>query len=374
MVAKIAIICNSLNPIGGSEKLVEALTKVVKEQLGCELDLYAIEKPHYVRKSCFNNINIKYFPLVGMLDRKYIPGKTMFLSALEFYVNLRSGYNLVINVAGMQSPLSVGDLVYIHYPLYYSWLSQDQIIMRTYAYGIKAFWETISNIFAQENKTPRIFVANSSYTLSAVKRFLNLEKLEKRVEFDVVYPPVDARNISKNICWKENRRNTVVTLSRISAEKKLTIIPQIAKTLKEIQFIIIGRLRDYGYFREVKKKIEECSAQNVKLLVNLDEKSKLQILRTSKVYLHTMPYEHFGISIVEGMASGLVPVVHDSGGPREIVPEKYRYRDIQEAVERIESSISSWTPELARENVGKALQFGVEKFQENIARPLQRLM
>ncbi|MGB1595988.1 MAG: glycosyltransferase, partial [Promethearchaeia archaeon] len=38
--------------------------------------------------------------------------------------------------------------------------------------------------------------------------------------------------------------------------------------------------------------------------------------------LHTMVNEHFGINIVEFMAAGVVPVAHNSGGPREdiVVP------------------------------------------------------
>lgn len=35
----------------------------------------------------------------------------------------------------------------------------------------------------------------------------------------------------------------------------------------------------------------------------------------SAIFLHTMIDEHFGISIVEMMAAGLVPVCHRSGGP-----------------------------------------------------------
>jgi alpha-1,2-mannosyltransferase len=46
------------------------------------------------------------------------------------------------------------------------------------------------------------------------------------------------------------------------------------------------------------------------------------LLADAAVGLHCMRDEHFGISVVEYMAAGLVPVAHDSGGPREdiVVP------------------------------------------------------
>jgi glycosyltransferase involved in cell wall biosynthesis len=51
--------------------------------------------------------------------------------------------------------------------------------------------------------------------------------------------------------------------------------------------------------------------------------------------------EHFGISIVEAMALGCIPVVHDSGGMREFVPTQYRYRTIEQAAEKITATFSS---------------------------------
>ena len=61
----------------------------------------------------------------------------------------------------------------------------------------------------------------------------------------------------------------------------------------------------------------------------------------AKVYLHTMPYEHFGISIVEAMAAGLVPVVPRSGGPYVDVLNGsqgvygYSYSNVREAADCI---------------------------------------
>jgi glycosyltransferase involved in cell wall biosynthesis len=53
----------------------------------------------------------------------------------------------------------------------------------------------------------------------------------------------------------------------------------------------------------------------VTTLQNVPIKQFLETLSKAKVYLHIMPQDHFGISVVEAMASGCVPVVHKSGGP-----------------------------------------------------------
>jgi glycosyltransferase involved in cell wall biosynthesis len=59
----------------------------------------------------------------------------------------------------------------------------------------------------------------------------------------------------------------------------------------------------------------------VTLETNVCLNNLLSIMREAKVYFHTMVGEHFGISIVEAMAAGLIPLVSDVGGPIEFVPK-----------------------------------------------------
>jgi len=40
------------------------------------------------------------------------------------------------------------------------------------------------------------------------------------------------------------------------------------------------------------------------------------LFKTAKVAIHTMKEEHFGISIVEMMAAGLIVIAHASAGPK----------------------------------------------------------
>ncbi len=42
----------------------------------------------------------------------------------------------------------------------------------------------------------------------------------------------------------------------------------------------------------------------------------LKFLEESTIGIHTMEAEHFGISVVEMLAAGLIVVAHDSAGPK----------------------------------------------------------
>jgi len=72
--------------------------------------------------------------------------------------------------------------------------------------------------------------------------------------------------------------------------------------------------------------------------------------------------EHFGISIVEAMALGCLPIVHNSGGMSEFVPEQYRYETLQEAASKITSEINNWSTEKANEIKKISDRFSISNF------------
>ena len=105
-------------------------------------------------------------------------------------------------------------------------------------------------------------------------------------------------------------------------------------------------------------------ADRVTILSNVNRNRLRQILLNSKVYLHPKVNEHFGISIVEAMASGCIPVTHDSGGGREFVPPNLRYSSIDEAAEKVEKAIDDWSPTQAGNFSRYAKQFSEENFSK----------
>ena len=71
------------------------------------------------------------------------------------------------------------------------------------------------------------------------------------------------------------------------------------------------------------------------------------MLAIAKVYLHTQACEAFGMSIVEAMAAGCVPVVPGYGGPWFDILDRrqgeygYSYDSLEEAAEVIKTLIGN---------------------------------
>ena len=88
---------------------------------------------------------------------------------------------------------------------------------------------------------------------------------------------------------------------------------------KDLCLNIIGSIRgpeDREIFREVDQLIKEKGLENNIFLTenpSFDEVKRL--FENCKIGIHTMRDEHFGISIVEMMAAGLLTIAHKSGGP-----------------------------------------------------------
>jgi alpha-1,2-mannosyltransferase len=87
------------------------------------------------------------------------------------------------------------------------------------------------------------------------------------------------------------------------------------------KFVILGSCRHEEDFNRAKK-LQEISKQMqideyVHFVINATYEQLKQYLATSSFGLHTMYNEHFGISIVEMMAAGLIVVANNSGGPAQ---------------------------------------------------------
>jgi glycosyltransferase involved in cell wall biosynthesis len=92
-----------------------------------------------------------------------------------------------------------------------------------------------------------------------------------------------------------------------------------------------------------------------------------------------MEGEHFGIAPVEGLASGCITLVHNSGGMKEFIPQEFRWENYDELKEKIVKYMELETASADWENKRKQLwkqiaDLNPETFQTKIWSHLQPIL
>jgi glycosyltransferase involved in cell wall biosynthesis len=226
----------------------------------------------------------------------------------------------------------------------------------------KAF---LTNSIKHVKPDKKTLMACSKYTAKTIEALTGLT-------VNVLYPPVsDFFKIGNKL---SSKNNTVVTVTRISNDKRPETIPQIAKLAPDnISFVIIGSCRipsELNVLNNLQEYIRKLGvSEKVKLLLNASREEQREILQKSKVYLHPfVPYEAFGISVIEAMSAGCVPIAPDIAGLKETVPKQLRYTSLEEAASLIEESITNWSPSKAQDSVKIADKFSQAKFCAELLR------
>ncbi|KNZ46498.1 hypothetical protein VP01_720g5 [Puccinia sorghi] len=156
-----------------------------------------------------------------------------------------------------------------------------------------------------------------------------LQKGKKYGKATVVYPPCDVQSFSEFPIG--SREYTILSISQFRPEKdqatQIVAFAEFFRELKaddhplrsELKLVLAGSCRDEADRLRVES-LKELAAhlgvtEAVQFMVNVSWEELKQLLQHSLVGISTMVDEHFGISIVEFMAAGLIPLVHRSGGP-----------------------------------------------------------
>ena len=105
---------------------------------------------------------------------------------------------------------------------------------------------------------------------------------------------------------------------------------------------------------------------------NASNEELVDSMSKSMIYLHTMIGEHFGVSIIEAMAAGLVPIVPAYGGCSEIVPIEYQYHTLQQAADHIARNAKIADDEKRVQMHDIARQFSPENFRKAMKKYIEQ--
>ncbi|EYC21124.1 hypothetical protein Y032_0020g230 [Ancylostoma ceylanicum] len=130
--------------------------------------------------------------------------------------------------------------------------------------------------------------------------------------------------------FAEDRIVRIMSIGQIRPEKnhrmQIEVLRMVKKELEkrgdgtEVELTIAGGCRnaeDQSRVRKLKEYSKECNVDsNINWKLNVAYEELFDALSESLISIHTMWNEHFGISVVEGMAAGTIMLAHDSGGPQ----------------------------------------------------------
>lgn len=292
------------------------------------------------------------------------------LSKVLFYPNIFSSnisllsrafasrkFDAIIYLSDGSIPFVLTKL-YIHFQFPVEWVYEESLKQKAKLFFVK-----------------RIF-CNSNFTKSFIDRKFGTNS-------DVLYPPVAISGIKK-----EKKENLILHVGRFDQNnnganyKKQDIMIGVFKQmidegLRNWKLVVITGVKkeDYSKFNKLKKM---CVGYPIEVIDNPTNTDLWKWYSKAKIYWHATGFgedlvkypekaEHFGISTVEAMALGAVPVVINKGGQKEIVVNEksgYTWNTLEDFARKTNiliNDVGLWE-EMSKEATKRAQIFTGDRF------------
>jgi glycosyltransferase involved in cell wall biosynthesis len=257
-------------------------------------------------------------------------------------ISVRSGKIAVSFVMGNEivppvPPIASINLFYLQFP--FPWRNAG-----TYNFELLELYDTI--------------IVNSQFTRKwALKRIAEVG-VRRPPPILTLYPPI--RQIEPRRPARQPTQDLhLITVGRFftgGQSKRQDIFLDIVERARElsrarITATIVGSIHSgessRNYYMQIRLRAE--SMLGVEVIVNASNEELASALMTADVYVHCAGFgvleesnpeamEHFGMSIVEALGAGCIPVVCGVGGPREIIEQShcgFCYESVEEAAQLI---------------------------------------
>lgn len=300
---KIAIYSPYLDTAGGGEKYIltiaEVLSKAHEVELLIGAHLYSKDIDSILEKiRVLHNLDLSKIKVVKSPIGKgsNFLGRINFLKKYDYLFYLTDG------------------------SFFYSSAKQNIIHFQVPFQNLpKSLWNNL------KLKSWDLAIYNSKFTKNIIEKNL-------KIKGKVIYPPVAVEKFGP-----QDKKKQIISVGRFFGylkDKQHSLLIDAFKNLvksgeaKDWSLHLVGAAGegDQEYLKELEDLVK---GSQILLHPNLPFEKLIELYGQSQIYWHAMGYnqdnpeqmEHFGITVVEAMASGCVPVVIKKGGLLEIIEE-----------------------------------------------------
>ncbi len=305
---RIAFVHDWLVVSGGAEKVTREILKTFDADVFALIDFLSNEDREFIlggkrAKTSF----IQHMPFAKKRYRNYLP---IFPSAIE-RLHL-SGYDLIISASyavakGVRKRPGQIHICYIHTPMRYAWLREDDYLKDHHMSGLKAWlvrrvlqrlrtWDLKTNTGVDH------FIANSGNVARRVRELYGRDA-------EVLMPPVDTDLFR----LYEGEREHYLSASRLVPYKRVDRVIEAFRSMPEKTLIVAGDGPD-------RARLERSASANVRFLGHVSQSDLVALLQRTKALI-TAADEDLGLTPIEAQACGTPTIALRKGGYLETVKE-----------------------------------------------------
>ncbi|KAI9375405.1 alpha-1,2-mannosyltransferase alg11 [Aspergillus egyptiacus] len=335
-----------------------AMLERVQNRFNIHLHSSTVELLYLTSRKYVQSSMYPYMTLLGQSLGSLIVGYDAFtLLVPDIFIDTM-GYAFAVAFCKLLFP-SVPTGAYVHYPT----ISTDMLQSLEDESGLKGvnagagkglkgtlkrkYWLLFARLYGWVGSHIDVVMCNSSWTSAHIRTIwgpsrqnsLQSSHSLKYTDPVVVFPPTAVSEIQSTIPVTAEtetiRTPAILYIAQFRPEKNHPLILRsFARFLEHHEhqntpageqtphLILIGTVRpsspDETHIYNLRLLAHELRIRNnTTFLCDASWPTILSHLATASIGVNAMWNEHFGICVVEYQAAGLIPVVHDSGGPRE---------------------------------------------------------
>ena len=359
-----------------------------------------------------------YFTLLGQsLGSLVLAVDAFHLLVPDIFIDTM-GYAFAVALCKFLFP-SVPTAAYVHYPT----ISTDMLSSLDDQTGTKGihsglgtgwkgqikrhYWHLFARLYGWVGRQIDVVMCNSTWTYNHIntlwrpKSFLPSTTTSKSSSATILYPPcpvedlISAIPLTLETSTARSQTNTILYIAQFRPEKNHSLILRsFARYVhnhssRPKRLVMIGSVRtntfDERHIYALRIEARELHINDQTTFITDAPYSVIQHhLANANIGVNGMYAEHFGIGNVEGLAAGLIPVVHRSGGPYLDIVVPYEGKDVGFHAESEEEYAAAFGKvaalseeerwQMRRRGRESSRRFGEGVFREGWGKEVERLV
>ncbi|KAL8552198.1 hypothetical protein ACS0TY_001042 [Phlomoides rotata] len=356
---------------------------------------------HLYKRKWVEETTYPRFTMIGQsLGSVYLSWEALCAFTPLYYIDT-SGYAFTYPVARM---FGCKVICYTHYPTISldmlsrvhsrsSMYNNDALIAKSVIFSqFKViYYKLFSWMYGIVGSHAHLAMVNSSWTKSHIQSLWGIPDRIKRV-----YPPCDTSGLQVLPLERSVEPIKIISVAQFRPEKAHPLqLEAFALAVKKLDADVprpklqfVGSCRneaDDKRLQHLHERAHELKLDSdVEFHKNVTYSDLVSLLGGATAGIHSMIDEHFGISVVEYMAAGAIPIAHNSAGPKMdiVLPEDgkqtgFLAQNVEEYADAILTVIRMPVSErlqMAAAARKRASQFSEERFYEDFKSAIRPIM